>query len=338
MFIASNTGNIYLTVSDANIGETLFVSETSGLITGVQPAGSDLQKVRQVGFKISATEIKFFLYPVYIISLGMNGYGIATQVGGTSSSITDTYNYTLLRWTTTSGTRTFTVSTAGLFDIFLLGAGGAGGSGVSYGGEGGGGGGAGQLIIQTLYLGTGTYDVSVGAAQGSSPQAGAYTYGIASGINISPVSGILKYESLGGVSGGSSWAGGNQGYNAGGASYRGGYGGNPGKTSFGLYGTNSGGSNGSGLNGGGGGIGGNGGTRSSTTPTTQDGSGGGGIGLVSTFSGSSVTYGIGGAGGSNSGTNPTGPAANSGSGGAGGVGATDGQLGGSGLIMVRFRI
>lgn len=338
MWIASNTGNIPIAVATADIGSPVFVSSVAGEITGIQPAGQDLSLVRQIGYKISNTEIKFFLYPIYITATGMNGYGIATQIGGTSSTITDTNQYTLLAWTATTGTRTFTVSVAGLFDILMVGGGGGGGEYPTFG-EGGGGGGAGQVIIETMYLPLGTYDVNVGAGgavnfQGNIPFAGS------SGFNLQPVgsAGTLKYEALGGVSGGSAWGGGTKGYNSGGASYRSGYGGNPAVSSFGLYGNAGGSSNGSGNNGGGGGAGGAGSQRTSTTPPSATNQGGGGAGITTTFTGSSQTFGVGGCAGGSSGTIPTAPSANTGSGGAGSIAGGSAQTGASGYMAVRFRI
>jgi hypothetical protein len=339
MWIASNTGNIPIEVTTANIGSPVFVSSVAGEITGIQPAGQDLSLVRQIGYKISATEIKFFLYPIYIQPTGMSGYGIATQIGGTSSTITDTNQYTLLAWTATTGTRTFTISVAGLFDILMVGGGGGGGSGAGYQGEGGGGGGAGQVIIETLYLPVGTYDVNVGAG-GAENVAGAFSFAGSSGFNLQPVgsAGVLKYEALGGVSGGSSWSGGVKGYNSGGASYRGGYGGSPAVASIGIYGNAGGSSNGSGNNGGGGGAGGPGSQRTSTTPPSATNQGGGGIGITTTFTGASISFGVGGCAGGSGGSVPSAPSPNTGSGGAGAISTNSAQSGASGFFAVRFRI
>ena len=334
MWIASNTGNIPIAVGDADIGSPVFVSSVAGEITGIQPAGQNLSLVRQIGYKISNTEIKFFLYPIYITPIGMNGYGIATQIGGTSATITDTDQYTLLSWTALSGTRTFTISVAGLFDILMVGGGGAGGSGNGQG-EGGGGGGGAQVIIETMYLPVGTYDVNVGAGVAS----GSSGFGGSSGFNLQPLGsqGIIQYEAIGGVAGGFGWGGGTKGYNSGGASYRSGYGGQPAVSSFALYGYAGGSSNGAGNNGGGGGMGGAGSQRTTTTPSTHI-LGGGGAGITTTFTGSSATFGAGGSAGGNTGTVPTAPSANTGSGGAGAIGNSNGQAGGSGFLAVRFRI
>lgn len=339
MYIASNTGNLIFSVPDANIGDAVYVSSIAGEITGIQPPGADLTKIRQVGYKISANEIKFYLYPIYITPMGSNGYGIATQIGGFSSTITDTHQFTLFSYTALSGTRTFTISVAGLFDILMVAGGGGGGSGVGYSGEGGGGGSAGQVIIQTLYLPIGTYDVNVGAG-GSEGVAGAIVFGGSTGFNLQPVgsAGILKYEALPGVCGGSSWSGGKQSYNSSGAGYRSGYGGNPTTPSFGIYGSSGGSSNGSGNNGGGGGAGGNGSQRTSTTPPSATNQGGGGVGITTTFTGSSQTFGVGGCAGGSSGTVPSPPSSNTGSGGAGAISTNSAQSGASGFFGIRFRI
>ena len=340
MYIASNTGNLVISVPSANIGDGLFVTSVAGEI-GIQPAGSNTAIVRQIGYKISATEIRFILYPVYISAMGSNGYGIATQIGGTSATITDTNSYQLLSWTNTASvTRTFTVTVAGLFDMLIVGGGGGGGSGVGYNGEGGGGGGAGQVTDETIYLPLGTYDVVVGAGGAEQIGGGAIQFGGASGINIQPLAsaGRLRFESLGGVAGGSSWGGGQKGYNAGGSSYRGGYGGNPSVASFALFGTAGGASNGSGNNGGGGGSLTAGSTRTSTTPASPTVNGGGGTGLTSTFTGTSVTYGVGGCAGGNSGSVPAAPTVNTGGGGAGAISTGSGQSGASGIVAIRYRL
>ena len=111
------------------------------------------------------------------------GYGVAT--GGTSSSITvSSENYTLLTFTSDSN---LVVSTAGLFDVLLIGGGGSGGmsqSGVNYSG----GGGAGQLLgfnpVLTVYLAAATYSMDIGAG----------------GVNNAGMTGKNgKYTSLGSV-------------------------------------------------------------------------------------------------------------------------------------------
>ena len=84
------------------------------------------------------------------------GYGVAT--GGTSSSITVSgENYTLLTFTSDAN---LTVSTGGLFDVYLVGGGGGGGTSGNASTGGGGGGG---LLQQTIYLAAATYAVDIGA-------------------------------------------------------------------------------------------------------------------------------------------------------------------------------
>ena len=85
------------------------------------------------------------------------GYGVAT--GGTSSSITvSSQAYTLLTFTSDSN---LVVTTAGLMDFLIFGAGGSGGSGGATT-RGGGGGGAGELFTATLYVPAATYAVTIG--------------------------------------------------------------------------------------------------------------------------------------------------------------------------------
>jgi hypothetical protein len=100
MYVASNTGSIILTVSDADIGDTLFVSATAGLITGVQP--SVITTVRQVGYKISTTEIKFELYPSLI------GSNLATPTLSAATSTTGGFTFTITNY---DALNSYTVST-----------------------------------------------------------------------------------------------------------------------------------------------------------------------------------------------------------------------------------
>ena len=334
----SLVGNVTTSNITGFAGQSSLVRISGNLII---PSGTTNANLGAGQLRYNPTLLTLQFYNGSAWSVVGSSYGVATQTGGTSSTITDTNSYTLLQWTNTSGTKTLIVSTAGLFDMLLVGGGGGGGGGPSppYGGEGGGGGGAGQVLIETLYLPVGTYDVNIGAG-GAESLAGSINFAGASGINLQPLAsaGTLKYEALGGVSGGSSWYGGRQGYNAGGASYRSGYGGNPSVASFALLGYAGGASDGGGNNGGGGGSTGAGSTRSSTTPATAI-LGGGGTGLTTTFTGTSVIYGVGGCAGGSSGSVPTpGPPANTGNGGAGAIGTGSGQSGASGFVAVRFRI
>jgi hypothetical protein len=99
----------------------------------------------------------------YVSSLTTQGiplmtYGVAT--GGSSASRTISgQNYTVLTFTSDSNLE---VTTAGLFDVLLVGGGGAAGTDASHGG-----GGAGALVgfasTTTIYLAAGTYAVDIGA-------------------------------------------------------------------------------------------------------------------------------------------------------------------------------
>jgi hypothetical protein len=312
----SVNGNTSLVGNVTTSNITGFASQSSLVtISGnlIIPSGLSTTGIVAGQLRYNPTLLTLQFYNGSAWSVVGSSYGVATQTGGTSSTITDTNSYTLLQWTNTSGTKTLIVSTAGLFDMLLVGGGGGGGSGVGYGGEGGGGGGSAQVTDETIYLPLGTYDVTVGAGGIEQVGGAAIAFGGASGINIQPAvsAGRLRFESLGGVAGGSSWSGGQKGYNAGGASYRGGYGGSPSVASFALFGKAGGASDGGGNNGGGGGSTGAGSTRSSTTPATAI-LGGGGTGLTTTFTGTSVTYGVGGCAGGSSGSVPAAPTANTG--------------------------
>jgi hypothetical protein len=93
-------------------------------------------------------------------NLGKVGYGTAT--GGASSSITVSGQaYTLLTFTSDTN---LVISTAGLFDYYII-AGGGGGGSYSYGG--GGGGGAAGWFTGTSYIAAGTYSCNIGAGGGT---------------------------------------------------------------------------------------------------------------------------------------------------------------------------
>lgn len=103
------------------------------------------------------------------LSKGLDGYNYTYNVisnypygvgsGGTSSTISvGGVSYTMLTFT---GSGTFTVTTAGMFDLTIIG-GGEGGS--SSNNQAGGGGGGGALVAsQFIYLEAGTYPVGIGA-------------------------------------------------------------------------------------------------------------------------------------------------------------------------------
>ena len=266
---------------------------------------------------------------------GGSKYGVAT--GGTSSSITDGgVNYTLLSFT---GSGSLVVSTAGLFDIMLIGGGGGGGR------DNGGGGGAGAFIIyQSLQIPAATYTVTVGGGGAGAPGGG----GNAANGGLSEITGLSAFlRAIGGGRGGYYESGQNasDGGSGGGAGAGGAIGlglGSP----FGRVG---------GLNQGGGG-----GASAVGTAGTGAGPGSGGNGSASTFSGTSVTRSGGGGAGATGGTPSTGGTGGGGAGtttgttgvagtantggGGGGGGRTSpstfggGGAGGSGLVLVRFKV
>jgi hypothetical protein len=267
------------------------------------------------------------------------GYGVAT--GGTSSSITVSgQNYTLLSFTSDSN---LVVSTAGLFDVLLIGGGGAGGSSNNYQAGGGGGGQVvGLTTLTTLYLPASTIAVDVGAGGvgQTSPVDGKYGM-------IGKQSGIGSYiYAVGGGGGGQYQPGGNQ-IN----SFAAGNGGGAGQNGFpapSLVGGYSGGEEDSNVNygGGGGGAGGTGGNASGSV----GGTGGSGVDISAWIGQSANTTRVaGGGGGSNNGTGTDGgangaatnaatPTANKGGGGGGVRGATYTTVGGSGAVYVRFKV
>jgi len=158
-----------------SVGGALYVSSTSGLMTNTAPSSD----IRVLGNSLGSNQIFFSPSNILSVATGMSGYGIASGAGTsgyTTSSITDpslnNTAYQLLRWTSTTGTNSMTVSTAGLFDIFVVGGGGGGGNNSNSGS--GGGGGAGQLVKQTVYLPAGAYTCIVGAG-GTRGQAGSGT-------------------------------------------------------------------------------------------------------------------------------------------------------------------
>ena len=182
----------------------------------------------------------------------------ANASGGTTS----TYDY--FRVHTFSSSGTFTVSTAGYFDILLVGAGGSGGS-IGHPWWGGGGGGASGLVYQyaNVYMSAGDYTVTVGS--------------IGSGTASSIVGGSINYSAAAGGNGqnGVDWDGGNGGSNA---WYSGGLGG--------KFNSVDGGSGGGGA-----GAAGNGGCGDVVYDTP------GGPGVYSSITGTNAYYAYGGTGG-----------------------------------------
>jgi hypothetical protein len=256
------------------------------------------------------------------------GFGVAT--GGSSSSITvGGIAYTLLVFT---GSTTLTVSKEGNFDATIIGGGNAGTQNGPYAGNGGGGGGGGALVLSTsIYLPVGTYSVGIGG-----------------GGSISYIHGYASGRPLGGGQGG----GGNSG---GSAAIVGGFSGGSG-VGVGPNGNANGGGGGGGMGAAGSNCyldrgygtmtnGGNGGAgvdwsvwRGQTAGTTYYGAGGGGSGGYGSTSGGSGGTGGGGTGGGYYSNVATPGTANTGSGGGGGTEGATAQAGGSGIVLVRFKV
>ena len=267
-------------------------------------------------------------------------YGVAT--GGTSSSITvSSVDYTLLSFTSDDN---LVVSTAGLFDVLLVGGGNAGYGWAGGAGYAGGGGGAGGVLQQTIYLAAATYTVDVGAGGAGSagnirPSQG-FPSVIGAGINaISAAGGITFFPDNGatGTVGGEIASSGGC-HNSATSSATNNAQGNKGGASTGINNA-----------GGGGGFGAVGSAGSSTT----GGAGGAGYDVSAFIAGSALFKagggggggsGAGGAGGSSIGgagvTSGTGTAASANTGGGGGGTTNTGQggAGGSGIIYVRFKV
>jgi hypothetical protein len=279
---------------------------------------------------ISASQFVFF-------NLGGGGASYGTATGGSSSSITVSgVDYTLLSFTSDDN---LVVSTAGLFDVLMIGGGGGGGRRDNSNSAGGGG--AGGILQSTIYLDAATYavDVGAGAAQGRN------------GLGSSVGNAALSLSVVGGGSGGSS----NASTAAGAIGGTGGSGGGStasnsgGVASINVVTGQAGGAGVTNAGGGGGGFTAVGGAGNGGT--TVGGAGGAGYDVSAFISGSALVKagggggqgisgggaggsGGGGAGGAGAGSATAG-AANSGSG--GGAGNT-GAAGGSGIVYVRMEI
>lgn len=245
-----------------------------------------------------------------------------------------------------SGNTTVTVTRSGIIDYLIVGGGG--------GGSRGGGGGAGGVLLGRKEITTGTYTVIVGSG-GSADIPIGQTGGISSAFGITAFGGGGGSEPDTDPAGGGS--GGGAGYAAGSNQ----------DTPFGGLGTPGQGNNGAAApwlgtrqgSGGGGGAGEN-GLRGEATGSSAVTGGAGGSGISSDISGSVQFYGGGGGGGdiSNAGGGPGGfggggkgatrtqeaaqPGVN-GTGGGGGGGSsggsfTNGANGGSGIVIVRYKL
>lgn len=243
-------------------------------------------------------------------------YGVATGTPAISATYADGgFNWKRIDFTASS---TLVVTQEGIFDLLMVSGGGGGGDSTGYS-EGGGGGAGSQFFNETIFIPAGTYTVTIGAG-GANNVYSSQTWGTSSGIAT------LRIDTMAGVGGGAAWDNPPRGYNGAGASYRGGYGGKTGSTAIGLFGFNGGSSDGGGNNGGGGGAGGAGGTRTA------------GVGVTSTFTGTSLVFGAGGLGGGTSGASGGAGTANRGNGGGGAIGNAAGQTGGSGVVIVRWKV
>ena len=275
------------------------------------------------------------------------GYGVAS--GGTTITpwSVSTINYNGSKFTTDG---TLTVSTAGLFDVLLVGPGGAGaGGGGDYAQGCGGGGGGGQVIATTIYLPAAAYAVKIGAGQAGVRNIGDNPISVTSIENAVSVicggtgAGYFSQPSANGNGGGGGGASGTTGV----AGVFTGF-----STTF-TGGNGRSAANPGGAGGGGAGAGGNGANFSGTT---TGGNGGAGYNATNFNGGVSLTIGGGGGGGTITGTAGTGTngggnggvnavgsngTANTGGGGGGGAsaGATRvGGNGGSGIVFVRWRV
>ena len=275
---------------------------------------------RQIGYVSSTISTSVVVQQPFV-------YGVAT--GGTSSSISvDGIPHTMLTYTSSS---TLNVTTAGFFDFTIIG-GGASGTQNGLVGNGGGGGGAGALVLaQTMYLPVGTFAVGVGGGGSIS-----YVNGYASGRDLGPSQGAKGNTSpsspiVGGFSGGSGVGAGpnNNANGGGGGGGMGGVGGVP-HTNRGY---------GNMVNGGAGGAGVDWSAwRGEAAGTRYYAAGGGGSGAYGSNALAAGGVGGGGQGGGYYSNFATPGAANTGSGGGGGTEGATAQAGGSGIVLVRFKV
>lgn len=270
----------------------------------------------------------------------------------TSGTVTSsTYGlYTVLTFTTTSGTNSFNINTGSkTMDILIVAGGGASFNG--FGGDASAGGGAGGLLYGTgLSIAAGTYVCVVGAGGSTSGSGSSQTFTAAGNSTITS-SAITTQTAIGGGQGGVQSINLTNGLSWGGSGGSGGGGGlgapnegdrgsgtqanssNPVLTAFKNDGTD--GSNGNGHSGGGGGAGGQGTVIGSGDYSTTDGSGGIGKTFTDIWQSGAVVYAKGG--------NGAAPGDGAGSAGAlagdGAIGAgtgTNGAAGANGIIRVRF--
>jgi hypothetical protein len=264
----------------------------------------------------------------YISAIDTNSemhYNIVASGGNTTT--TTTTNGATYKIHTFTSTGTFTVYGYGLVEILVVGGGGGGGWDV------GGGGGAGGYVETSTFVNTGAYTITIGGG-------GSGTVGPGGGAANSGVqSTALGFVALGGGGGGnySGGTGGNGANGGGGSGYSGGFlaggtgtfrqGNDGGAGRADLYS--------SGATGGGGGGAAAVGAQSTNNIASYA---LGGAGVISFISGSSVTYCKGGAGGGDSWGGATDGAANTGNGGDGAGNPNSGKNGGSGIVIIRYKV
>lgn len=271
------------------------------------------------------------------------GYVIAT--GGSETTLeTQTASYKVHTFTSNG---VFTVYRGGVVEYLIIGGGGGGGSGT--GSVAGGGGGAGQFITGSITIPATNYDIIVGSGGSAGIDTGNKRVNTSGGNTEA-----LGIIALGGGAGGTPISSQNTGIPLVGASGGGASSDSP-TGANGILGAGyRGGDAVSGVGGGGGGSGGAGVSAVSTR------SGDGGIGQMSDITGTQLWYAAGGAGGATGGSNAIGGAggiggggssrnannhgssqngsSNTGSGGAGATGSYAGGYGGSGLVIIRYKI
>lgn len=244
-----------------------------------------------------------------LVEPGLPPFFFTSASGGTESTWTDTlvtgYTYKIHRFLSSGS---LSVLKEGPIDYLIVAGGGSGLGGSSINLSGGGGGGGGVIYRVNIQLSFGAYSAAVGGANANS-----------SFVGVTATKG--GYGGHGGVG----QAGGSGG--GGGANF---YAGGVGTSQQG----NSGGAARRYAGGGGGGAGGAG----ATAPDDRTG-GNGGPGFVCSITGTSVAYGVGGRGANDAVWNGVAGGANTGNGGGGGGSqVAGGAPGGSGIVIVRYRI
>ena len=313
------------------VGDTIFIANKgAGTSTVTAGAGvtintsSSLALAQHGGGTLVALSASVFTF----FSGGGATYGTAT--GGTTITpwTISSVNYNGSQFTSDG---TLTVTKAGLFDILMVGGGGGGGQNtelVAYVGGGGGGG----IYTGTIFLEQTTYSIDVGAGGAAKTDglpsrfvAGSFTSLTATGGGKG--AGNYASNQIGLYAGAGGSGGGGTGYSQAivyaGATGMQGFNGGNGVTTHGQAG------------GGGGGGSANGTAGSGTV------AGAGGAGLTSSFSGVSTTYAAGGTGGGASGAGrATTGGANTGDGGGANnaTGSDNSAAGGSGIVIVRFKV